>query len=103
MARVRSYTTGCVEFEWDDLKAESNERKHGVSFEEARTVFDDPLARIFEDEDAVAERREILIGHSADRRLLVVCFAERELVVRLISARPATRRERQDYEENLHH
>jgi len=90
-----------VEFEWDDLKAESNARKHGVSFEEARTVFDDPLARIFEDDDAVSERREIIIGHSDDRRLLVVCFVENEPAVRLISARPATRRERQDYEENL--
>lgn len=90
-----------MEFEWDDLKAESNARKHGVSFEEARTVFDDPLARIFEDDDAVSERREIIIGHSDDRRLLVVCFVENEPAVRLISARPATRRERQDYEENL--
>jgi uncharacterized protein len=90
-----------VEFEWDDLKAESNETKHGVSFEEARTVFDDPLAKIFDDDDAISERREILIGHSDHQRLLVVCFVERDLAVRLISARPATRRERQDYEENL--
>ena len=90
-----------MEFEWDDLKAESNERKHGVRFEEARTVFDNPLARIFEDEDAVSERREIIIGHSDDHRLLVVCFTESETAVRLISARLATRRERQDYEENL--
>jgi len=90
-----------VDFEWDDLKAESNERKHGVSFEEARTVFDNPLARIFEDDDAVSEHREIIIGHSDDHRLLVVCFIESDAAVRLISARPATRRERQDYEENF--
>lgn len=90
-----------MEFEWDEAKAEANEAKHGVSFEEARTVFDNPLARIFEDDDAASERREIIIGHSDDHRLLVVCFTESEPAVRLISARPATRRERQDYEENL--
>jgi uncharacterized DUF497 family protein len=90
-----------VEFEWDELKAASNEEKHGVSFEEARTVFDDPLARIFEDDDAAGERREILIGHSDRHRLLLVCFIETVSSVRLISARAATRRERRDYEENV--
>jgi uncharacterized DUF497 family protein len=90
-----------VEFEWDDLKAASNEKKHGVSFEEARMVFDDPLARIFEDDDAVSERREIIIGHSDHHRLLLVCFIERASTVRLISARMATRREREDYEKNV--
>lgn len=91
-----------VDFEWDDLKAASNQRKHGVSFEEATTVFDDPLARIFEDEDSPeGEIREILIGHSDESNLLLVCFTERGEAVRIISARPATRQERQDYEENI--
>jgi len=91
-----------VEFEWDDLKAASNEQKHGVRFEEATTVFDDPLAKIFEDDDPMAgERREIIIGHSERHRLLLVCFTDRATSVRLISARAATRQERKDYEENV--
>lgn len=90
-----------VDFEWDDLKAASNRRKHGVGFEEATTVFDDPLGRIFEDEDSPeGELREILIGHSDEFNLLLVCFTERGETIRIISARPATRQERQDYEEN---
>jgi uncharacterized DUF497 family protein len=73
-----------------------------VSFDEAITVFDDPLAYIFNDEDhSIAEHREIIIGHSVIGRLLVVCFTERsEDVVRIISARQATRMEQKDYEEN---
>jgi uncharacterized DUF497 family protein len=64
-------------FDGNRRKAASNRRKHGVSFEEALTVFADPLARIFEDEDhSDEERREIIIGHSKAQRLLVVCFAE---------------------------
>jgi uncharacterized protein len=90
-----------VEFEWDDAKAESNLAKHGVSFDEALTVFDDPLAAIFDDEHhSVGERREIIIGHSDRGRLVLVCFVERPDRVRIISARPATRRERTGYEEN---
>jgi hypothetical protein len=90
-----------VDFEWDDLKAASNHRKHGVTFEEATTVFDDPLGRIFDDDDSSEERREILIGLSDMANLLLVCFTERGEMVRIISARPATRQERQDYEENV--
>ena len=72
-------------FEWDKNKASSNIKKHGVSFDEARTVFNDPLARIFDDEEhSSIERREIIIGHSIVNRLLVVCFTERK-----------------DYEENI--
>jgi uncharacterized DUF497 family protein len=90
-----------VEFEWDGAKASSNRAKHGISFEEALTVFDDPLAAIFDDEEhSDRETREILIGHSDQHRLIVVCFTERSERVRIISARPATRRERDDYEEN---
>lgn len=91
-----------LRFEWDAEKADTNLKKHGVSFEEGFTVFPDPLARIFDDEDhSVAEEREIIIGHSVKQRLLLVCFTARGASIRLISARKATRRERQDYEENV--
>lgn len=67
-----------VQFEWDQRKAASNLRKHGVSFSEASTVFRDPLAVIFDDETHSArEYREIIIGHSTRGRLLLVCFTER--------------------------
>ncbi len=91
-----------VYFEWDRQKAASNVRKHGVSFEEAQTVFYDPLASIFDDKaHSALEQREIIIGHSAEGRLLLVCFTERaHLVVRIISARRATRGERRDYEKS---
>ena len=91
-----------LRFEWDETKAETNLSKHEVSFLEAQTVFLDPLARIFEDElHSVDELREIIVGHSSDARLLLVSFTEREMgVVRIISARRATRRERNDYEKN---
>ncbi len=89
-------------FAWDPKKAASNLKRHGVSFEEALTVFANPLARIFDDEDQpVEERREIIIGHSAHDRVLVICFTEREDVVRIISARKATKNERKDYEEGV--
>ncbi|MBI3896162.1 MAG: BrnT family toxin [Acidobacteria bacterium] len=72
--------------------------------EEALTVFADPLARIFEDEEhSTDERREIIIGHSAKRRLVLVCFTARQMRIRLFSARKATRLERKDYEEKAHH
>ena len=91
-----------MEFEWDRLKAAGNVNKHKVSFDEASTVFDDSLARIFDDpEHSADERREIIVGHSILGRILLVYFTEREEdVVRIISARLASRRERQDYEEN---
>lgn len=89
-------------FEWDPDKADSNLVKHDISFEEAMTVFYDPLARIFPDEDhSVDELREIIIGHSAQRQLLVVNFKATKKRVRIISARKTTRRERRDYEENV--
>jgi len=90
-----------LQFEWDPKKAEANKVKHGVSFEEALTVFADPLARIFEDpEHSKTERREIIIGHSAKQNLILVSFLEHDRV-RLISARKATRTERKEYEENV--
>ena len=86
-------------FEWDPRKAAANRRKHGVSFEEALTVFHDPLGRIFDDPDHPGvEAREIIVGNSRQQRLLVVCFVERGERVRIISARRATRREHEDYE-----
>jgi uncharacterized DUF497 family protein len=91
-----------VHLEWDRRKAAVNLRKHRVSFDEASTVFDDPLAFIFDDQDHSAdEQREIIIGHSINNRLLLVCFTERTPdAVRIFSARLATKRERKDYEEN---
>ena len=66
------------EFEWDAAKARENLQKHGVAFEEALTVFADPLARIFDDPDhSESERRELIVGHSAQQGLLVVSFTER--------------------------
>jgi len=93
-----------MRFEWDPAKAEKNIRKHDVSFDEAVTVFKDPLALIFNDEaHSEEEHREIIIGRSALRRMLLVCFVERlQDIVRIISARPATRQEIKDYEENAH-
>jgi len=91
-----------LRFEWDGDKAASNVRRHGVSFEEAQTVFYDPLACIFDDEEhSVDEIREIIIGHSITNRLLLVSFTEHApSLIRIIGARSATRRERKDYEEN---
>jgi hypothetical protein len=92
-----------MKFEWDPNKKERNEHRHGVSFEEAETVFDDPLAVIFDDEwHTDEEDREIIIGYSIQFRLLVVSFTERGDAVRLISAREATKKEREDYEENAY-
>ena len=90
-----------VEFEWDSAKSASNAEKHGVTFDEALTVFSDPLARLFDDPDhSTEEKREIIIGHSVHQRLLVICFTQRGTRIRLITARQATRLERQDYEQN---
>ncbi len=87
-------------FEWDPRKAKANQGKHQVTFDEACTVFDDPLAAIFPDEDhSISERREIMIGHSMLKRLLIVCFTESlSGRVRIFSARRATAREQHDYE-----
>ena len=93
-----------MRFEWNPEKAASNVRKHGISFDEAVTVFKDPLAFIFDDTThSEYEHREIIIGTSTVRRMILVCFVERlESVVRIISARPATRQELKDDEENAH-
>jgi uncharacterized DUF497 family protein len=89
-----------VKFEWDPKKAANNLRKRGISFKEAATVFGDPLSMTFEDPDhSIDERRFITIGESRQRELLIVAHTDRGVVVRIISARKATRRERQFYEE----
>jgi uncharacterized protein len=95
-----------VIFTWDRRKAAANLKKHGVDFREAATVFYDPLATTFPDEDhSEFERRFLTIGESARRRTLVVAHTEEEEeeeedTIRIISARPATRREQMFYEEN---
>jgi uncharacterized DUF497 family protein len=89
-----------LQFEWDGQKASRNIKKHGVRFEAAKTVFYHPLAYIFDDErHSVSERREIIIGHDRDNRLLLVCFTQRGNVIRIISARQTTQKERRDYEQ----
>ena len=87
-------------FEWNPAKAMANLLQHGVSFEAAATVFQDPLAKIHDDPDhSATERRDIIVGHSLEGRLLLVAFTDRQSKIRLISARPVTRGERSDYEE----
>ena len=89
------------EFEWDPDKAAANLRKHGVSFEEAVTVFGDPLSMLLPDPDhSLAEQRYLVLGLSDNGRLLVVAFVERPPRTRLITARLATKRERRQYEED---
>jgi len=92
-------------FEWDLAKAESNAKKHGVTFTEASTVFYDELARVISDPDSSEmEERFIILGQSKKEKLLVVCHCYRaeEQVIRLISARRADKRERKIYEEFRH-
>ena len=87
-------------FSWDSEKAARNLAKHGVSFREAETVFEDPLGRMVADpRHSAGEDRYVLLGLSYRRRLLTVMFTERGKQVRIISARRATRRERREYEE----
>lgn len=87
-------------FDWDPDKSKANLRKHGVPFEEATTVFGDPLALLMTDPDhSIEEERYVLLGTSTRQRMLVVAFAEKSPLTRLISARRATRSERRKYEE----
>jgi uncharacterized DUF497 family protein len=90
-----------IEFEWSQPKARANLRKHGVSFEEAKSVFYDEYARqFFDDEHSEDEERFILLGKSNRTRILIVCHCERESgnIIRIISARKATAKERKFYE-----
>ncbi len=87
-----------MQFEWDEDKDRHNKRKHGVSFREALTSFYDPEQVAFYDvEHSDDEEREILLGHSNQGRLLFVVYTLRDDIIRIISARRATRREAQDY------
>lgn len=89
-----------MEFTWDENKAEANLATHGVSFDEASTVFEDILYVDFYDPDhSYNEHRYVIIGQSNRGRLLIVSYTERGDAIRLISARKTTRRERQYYEE----
>jgi uncharacterized DUF497 family protein len=90
-----------LSFEWDPGKAEDNIRKHGVPFDEAMTVFADPLATtIFDPDHSDDEDRYLSLGMSSANRLLVVSFTDRDDRIRIISARVASRRERKQYEED---
>lgn len=91
-----------MKFKWDDDKAKINLEKHRVSFEEAITVFYDPLAKITHDPDhSKNEERYILVGHSQKSQLLFVVHAYKDSseIIRIISARKATKKERKDFEE----
>jgi uncharacterized DUF497 family protein len=88
-----------MQFDWDLDKAKRNINKHGVSFEEAKSVFDDPLFLVFVDHGhSLKEGRLIIIGESVQGNLLIVSYTERHQKVRLISARRATNKERKFYE-----
>ena len=88
-------------FEWDEPKARTNLAKHGVSFEEATTVFGDPLSLTIPDPaHSQTEERFIILGHSHRHKLRVVVHTGRGDNIRIISARPASRRERKNYEES---
>lgn len=89
-----------ITFEWNQAKATSNHKKHGVSFEEARSVFHDEFAvQFFDDENSESEDRFLMLGFSDGARLLIVCHCERENgnVIRIISARKATKKEGKYY------
>lgn len=90
-----------MKFEWDGAKAANNLARHAVSFEEAATVFRDPLSQTGRDPDhSIDEERFVVFGVSARGRLLVVAHTERGDTIRIINARPATTGERQIYEES---
>jgi uncharacterized DUF497 family protein len=89
-----------IEFAWDEKKSQANKRKHGISFEEAQTVFyDEKAVRYFDPDHSTDENRFIMLGLSYRLRMLVVChcFRESDSVIRIISARKANRKEAEDY------
>ena len=93
-----------LKFEWDDNKNKTNIEKHGISFEEAASVFQDDDALIISDEDhSESEERFVLIGFSYRANLLVVChcYRNKDSIIRIISARKADRKERQEYIDRL--
>lgn len=93
---------GDIRFEWDPNKAKKNLDKHGVTFDEASTVFYDDHAKIDVDPDhSIGERRELIAGRSAQGRVLLVIYTERGEAIRIIHAREADKSERREYEENI--
>ena len=89
-----------LSFEWDEVKAKENLRKHEVSFEEGKTIFNDPFLFTFPDyEHSVDEERYVNIGLSVTGRILILTHTERQDKIRIISCRKATARERRFYEE----
>jgi uncharacterized DUF497 family protein len=93
---------GSVTFEWDARKAAANFRKHGVTFEDGASVFFDPLAITYPDPDhSLEEHREVTLGYTMKKEMVFVSHCERGERVRIISARPATRTERRQYEEGI--
>ena len=89
-----------MNFEWDEAKAAANFRKHKVSFEEASTIFEDELSITGRDPDhSIGEHRFVTFGLSARNRVLLVSHADRSDIIRIVSARPATRIERKIYEQ----
>jgi hypothetical protein len=89
-------------FEWDSRKARSNLSKHGISFEEASTIFGDSLSLTIPDPDhSITERRYVTVGRAFNSKLLVVVHTDRGNNIRIISARPASRRERRFYEQEV--
>jgi uncharacterized DUF497 family protein len=90
-----------MRFAWDEKKAAKNLNKHGVSFEESATVFDDPLSDTFPDPDhSLEEHRFVIIGSSESGKILVVAHTDEGELVRIISAREVTHGERKSYEES---
>lgn len=90
-----------MRFEWDEKKARANVGKHGVSFEDAVTVFGDPLSDTFPDPDhSLNEHRFIILGLSESGKILVVAHTDDDKTIRIISAREATTTERRAYEES---
>ena len=90
-----------IKFEWDTAKATSNKKKHGVSFEEAQSVFYDEFAvQFFDDDNSVLEDRFLMLGFSDEARLLIVCHCERNEgnIIRIILARKATKKESNYYQ-----
>jgi uncharacterized DUF497 family protein len=90
-----------IKFEWDTTKAAANKKKHGVSFEEAQSVFYDEFAvQFFDDDNSVSEDRFLMLGFSDEARLLIVCHCERNEgnIIRIISARKATKKESNYYQ-----
>lgn len=93
-----------LKFEWDQTKAASNVKKHGISFDEAKTVFDDEMARLIPDPDhSQDEERFILLGMSYTLKILTVvhCYRDSEGVIRIISARASSKNEERQYKEFL--